>query len=45
VHLDGLYYDQDWNPLGKEQFADLQRGLVAGPRWIMDGKSLAAHPS
>jgi adenylate kinase family enzyme len=37
VHLDGLYYDTDWQPLDKEKFADLQRGLVAVPRWIIDG--------
>ena len=37
VHLDVLYYDQDWNPMDKEQFADLQRDLVAAPRWIIDG--------
>jgi len=37
VHLDGLYYDQDWNPLDQEQFATLQRDLVTAPRWIFDG--------
>ena len=37
VHLDGLYYDQNWRPLDKEQFAALQRDLVAAPRWIIDG--------
>ena len=37
VHLDGLYYDADWKPLDKDMFADLQRGLVNAPRWIIDG--------
>ncbi|HXL90409.1 MAG TPA: topology modulation protein [Streptosporangiaceae bacterium] len=37
VHLDGLYYDADWKPLDKDIFADLQRGLVNAPRWIIDG--------
>lgn len=37
VHLDGLYYDQDWQPLDTEQFAALQRELVAAPRWVIDG--------
>jgi len=37
VHLDGLYYDQDWKPLDKDTFAGLQRELVAEPRWVIDG--------
>jgi adenylate kinase family enzyme len=37
VHLDGLYYDQDWNPLDQDRFGALQRDLVAAPRWIIDG--------
>ena len=42
VHLDGLYYDQDWKPLDKEQFAALQRNLVTAPRWIIDGNYVYA---
>ena len=37
VHLDARYYDKDWNPLPKDEFATLQRDLVASPRWIIDG--------
>jgi adenylate kinase family enzyme len=37
VHLDGLYYDAGWKPLDKEKFADRQRELVSGSRWIIDG--------
>jgi adenylate kinase family enzyme len=44
VHLDGLYYDQDWKPLDKEQFAALQRNLVTAPRWIIDGNYASSLP-
>jgi adenylate kinase family enzyme len=37
VHLDGLYYDPNWQPLDQDRFAALQRDLVATPRWIIDG--------
>jgi adenylate kinase family enzyme len=44
VHLDGLYYDADWKPLDKDTFADLQRDLVAAPRWIIDGNYASSLP-
>jgi adenylate kinase family enzyme len=44
VHLDGLYYDQDWKPLDKEQFAALQRDRVTAPRWIIDGNYASSLP-
>jgi adenylate kinase family enzyme len=37
THLDAVYYDDDWNELPKEKFAELQRELVAAPRWVIDG--------
>lgn len=37
VHLDGLYYDADWNPLDPEAFAALQHTLVEPDTWIIDG--------
>ena len=44
VHLDGLYYDTNWKPLDKEKFADLQRDLVTGSRWIIDGNYASSLP-
>ena len=44
VHLDGLYYDQDWKPLDQDRFAPLQRDLVAAPRWIIDGNYASSLP-
>lgn len=36
VHLDGLYYDPDWQPLHTGQFTALQQELAAAPRWVID---------
>lgn len=44
VHLDSLYYDQDWKPLDKEQFAALQLDLVTEPQWIIDGNYASSLP-
>ncbi|UGQ13561.1 topology modulation protein [Yinghuangia sp. ASG 101] len=37
THLDAVYYDEEWNALPMEKFAAVQRGLVARPRWVIDG--------
>ena len=44
MHLDARYYDQDWKPLDQEAFADLQRDMVASPRWIIDGNYASTLP-
>ncbi len=44
VHLDGLYYDQDWKPLDQDRFGALQGDLVTAPRWIIDGNYASSLP-
>lgn len=44
LHLDTLYYDTDWNPLPKDEFAALQRDLVTAPRWVIDGNYASSLP-
>jgi len=44
THLDGVYYDADWNPLPQEEFAALQRKLVAAPRWLLEGNYAGTLP-
>ncbi|MFJ5228821.1 topology modulation protein [Kitasatospora sp. NPDC088391] len=44
THLDGVYYDADWNPLPQEKFAALQEDLVARPRWVIDGNYASTLP-
>jgi adenylate kinase family enzyme len=44
VHLDAVYYDEHWNALPPEQFAAIQRELVAPPRWIIDGNYASTLP-
>lgn len=44
VHLDGIYYDAEWNPLPKEEFAAKQRDLVQEPAWVMDGNYASTLP-
>lgn len=44
THLDGVYYDADWNPLPQDDFADRQRELVARPRWLIEGNYASTLP-
>ncbi|SNX88521.1 hypothetical protein SAMN06272735_8973 [Streptomyces sp. TLI_55] len=37
THLDAAYFDDEWNALPMDAFAELQRKLVAEPRWVIDG--------
>lgn len=37
THLDAAFYDDRWNALPIDQFTDVQRELVAQPRWVIDG--------
>lgn len=42
THLDQLRYDADWNRIDEDMFVAAQRRLVAEPRWVIDGNSLAS---
>ena len=44
THLDVAFYDERWNPLPQEEFAALQRDLVAAPRWVIDGNYASTMP-
>lgn len=44
IHLDRIFYDDDWNPLPQDVFAAAQRELVATPRWVIDGNYAATLP-
>ncbi|MFE7318549.1 topology modulation protein [Streptomyces sp. NPDC057555] len=37
THLDAAFYDDEWNALPMEKFAEVQRDLVAQPAWVIDG--------
>ena len=44
VHLDSIYYDCDWNPLPQDDFAALQRELVASRGWVIEGNYASTLP-
>ncbi|AXG79382.1 P-loop NTPase family protein [Streptomyces paludis] len=37
THLDAAFYDDEWNALPMEEFAEVQRGLISRPKWVIDG--------
>lgn len=37
VHLDAHFWSAGWTPTPREQWRDVVAGLVAAPRWVMDG--------
>jgi adenylate kinase family enzyme len=37
IHLDGLFWGPNWAPMPKPDWIELERELIAGDRWIMDG--------
>ena len=42
--LDMEYYDEQWNALDQETFAQLQRELVTADDWIIDGNYAGTMP-
>ena len=44
THLDAVYYDADWNPLPADEFAQKQRTLADGSRWIIEGNYAGTLP-
>lgn len=44
THLDGIYYDANWTPVPKDDFAAAQRQLVTEPRWIIEGNYASTLP-
>ena len=37
IHLDGLFWGSNWAPMPKPEWIELERELIAGEQWIMDG--------
>jgi adenylate kinase family enzyme len=44
THLDSIYYDAEWNPLDARDFAKVQRKLVSGDRWLIEGNYASTLP-
>lgn len=44
THLDGVYYDSEWNQLPHDEFVALQCELVAESRWLLEGNYASTLP-
>lgn len=44
IHLDGHYYDTNWNPRPAEEFAAVQRELVGARKWIIEWNHAGTLP-
>ena len=44
VHLDALFYDENWRPCGRSEFAARQERAVAARSWVMDGNYASTLP-
>jgi len=42
IHLDALFWNADWTPVGPESFADRQRAAIGGDGWVIDGNYTSA---
>ena len=41
VHLDLLYWKENWTHPSREEWAEIQRKLVANEQWIIDGMHIS----
>lgn len=44
THLDAVYYDDEWNKLPQDKFAEIQEELVAADTWVIDGNYAGTLP-
>ena len=42
IHLDALFWNADWTPVGPESFAERQRAAIGGDGWVIDGNYISA---
>ena len=41
IHLDLLYWKENWTHPSREEWAEIQRNLVASKQWIIDGMHIS----
>ena len=44
VHLDALFYDEDWQPCPPAEFIARQEAAVEAESWLMDGNYVSTLP-